>query len=301
MHYSFMADEPTLKQRLPYPFNQDLSQVLRHLDRRTQLGRESLANDPVTAAYLAAAMRLVTRHVGPVAKPENIERSDEEGIDRSIFGFLTQRTVAAEMANNPEPFPRGGNVSTMRSTWKTQSGFIADVLNFALSPGYYPENYQQTRAQGAERLIESVDPAGAIEDLAYRISQEIDEMVSFRLELIAVASAERSEVVRQALAGNYQRAHALWKQVYAEFLEVRRLRLRDGMTLDQLACILTSVVEGATLRSISDPDVETIDHIDHRSLLGTAALALLNGCLEPVEEPDGRSVREALQAIVTRG
>ena len=48
----------TLKQELPYPYNQDLSQVLRNLNRRTPFGRRRQANDPVTAAYLVAAVRL---------------------------------------------------------------------------------------------------------------------------------------------------------------------------------------------------------------------------------------------------
>jgi len=34
-----MGDEQKLKQQLPYPFNQHLSQVLQHLNRRTALGR----------------------------------------------------------------------------------------------------------------------------------------------------------------------------------------------------------------------------------------------------------------------
>ena len=57
----------TLKQQLPHPYNQDLSKILRGLNRRTQFARRRLANDPVTAAYLAAAVRLIQRHLGPGA------------------------------------------------------------------------------------------------------------------------------------------------------------------------------------------------------------------------------------------
>ena len=46
-------DVRTLKQELPYPYNQDLSKILRGLNRRTSFSRRRLANDPVTAAYLA--------------------------------------------------------------------------------------------------------------------------------------------------------------------------------------------------------------------------------------------------------
>jgi len=55
-----MRNDPTrgrrLKQQLPYPYDQDLSKVLRGLKRRNPITRRSRqANDPVTAAYLAAA------------------------------------------------------------------------------------------------------------------------------------------------------------------------------------------------------------------------------------------------------
>jgi hypothetical protein len=295
-----MGDEQKLKQQLPYPFNQDLSQVLQHLNRRTALGRAGLANDPVTAAYLAAAMRLVSKHIGPAPEITETGYHDEESIDRSVFGFLTQRAVAAEMANNPEPLPCSGNVSTMRSTWKSQSDFIADVLSFALWAAYDPESYLETRAHGAERLVSHADLADAVEDLAYRVSQAVEEMETFRLQLIAIASAERSELVRLVVAAKYRRAHVLWRQAYAEMLQARGLRLRAGITLDQLTSILTSVVEGSMLRAISDPAAEVLDHIEHRSLLGTAALAILNGCLEPVADADGRSVGEALNDLADR-
>jgi hypothetical protein len=123
---------------------------------------------------------------------------------------------------------------------------------------------------------------------------------SFRLQLLAIAAAERNEVIRLVVAAKCHRAHVLWRQAYAEFLEARGLRLRAGMTLDQLTSILTAVVEGARVRAISDPSAEILDHIEHRSLLGTAALAILNGCLEPVEDSDHRSVGQALEDMAYR-
>jgi hypothetical protein len=294
-----MDGRSRLKQQLPYPYNQDLSQVLQHLNRRTVLGRQWAANDPVTAAYLAAAMRLVRQRLGPLI---NIMADDlvDDDIDRSVFSFLSQRAIAAEMAHNPDPFPRIGNTSTMRSTWKSQSDFIADLLSFALWPGYYPEDYQETRADGAEKLASNASLAEAVDDLAYRVTDALAEMASFRLQLIAIASADRSEIIRKALESKYHRAHSLWKQTYAEFLDARRLRLRPGMTLDQMTNILTSIVEGSMLRAISDPDADVLNRLERRSLLGTAAQAILNGCLEPIEDSDGRSVAEALDAIANR-
>jgi hypothetical protein len=295
-----MDGEPTLKQQLPYPYNQDLSEVLNHLDRRTVLGRRALANDPVTAAFLAAAMRLVEQHLGPVSDLPTNEDPERHDIDRSVLSFLSQRTVAGEMTSNPEPFPRYGKPSTIRATWKSQGDFIADLLSFAFWPGYYPESYQQTRASGAERLAGGDSLAQAVENLSYRVLEAMMGVATFRLMLIASATAERSDVVRQALEGKYHRAHVLWKQVYAEFIEARGLRLRAGMTLDDLTSILTAMTEGAALRAISDPSARALDPVEHRSLLGTAALAVINGCLEPAEGHSGLSIGEAVDAMADR-
>jgi hypothetical protein len=64
MEYRVMSERNELKQRLPFPYCHDLSQILRSLNRRTRRGRERIANDPVTAGYLASAIRLVKRYLG---------------------------------------------------------------------------------------------------------------------------------------------------------------------------------------------------------------------------------------------
>lgn len=136
-----MDEEQALKQRLPYPYNQDLSMVLRRLDRRTPFSRQRLANDPVTAAYIVAGMRLIQRHLGPGAERVLADPDDENSVGRPLLSFLSQRAVAAEVANNPDPFPRLGSTSTLRCSWKSHSDFIADLLSFGLwslhRPAYY--------------------------------------------------------------------------------------------------------------------------------------------------------------------
>ncbi len=76
-----------LKQQLPYPYNQDLSKVLRGLKRRNPIGRRRQANDPVTAAYLAAAMRLIQRHLGPGAGRRPADPADADSVDRPMLCY----------------------------------------------------------------------------------------------------------------------------------------------------------------------------------------------------------------------
>jgi len=85
-------------------------------------------------------------------------------------------------------------VSTMRSTWRSQSDFIADVLNFALWPAHYPS--QGGLAAMTDHLIDSPDFAGALHELAFYDMVTMIGLPSFRLTLAAVASAEGDEVIK---------------------------------------------------------------------------------------------------------
>src|SRR2546423_9926248 len=100
-----MSESRAAKDQLPYPYNQDLSTVLRHLDRRTPFSRQRLANDPVTAAYISAAMRLVQRHVGPGVQRVLADPEDEKSLARRLLSFLSQRAVAAEVQQQSRPVP----------------------------------------------------------------------------------------------------------------------------------------------------------------------------------------------------
>lgn len=143
----------TLKQELPYPYNQDLSQILRNLNRRTPFGRRRQANDPVTAAYLFAAAQLIQRHLGPGASRSPSDPEDPDAIERPLLSFLSQRAVAAEVDRNPPPFHRVGRVSTMRERWRHQSGFIADVLRFGLWAWHYPAAHQDEVAEFRKQIL----------------------------------------------------------------------------------------------------------------------------------------------------
>jgi hypothetical protein len=293
-----MDDEP-LKHQLPFPYNQDLSQVLRHLNRRTALGRARLANDPVTAAYIAAAMRLVRRHLGPGVERKRSDPDDDRAIDRPLLAFLSQRAVANEVANNPNPFPKMGSVSTMRTTWEKQSDFIADLLSFGLWSAQYPATqHDDTRAAGAEELVGGDDLVQAVHDLAYWDSSSVINLPSYRLGLIAALAAEGDEELSNVIAESYEGGLAPWRELYAEFLRARNLQLRHGITIDDLASLLAAFAEGVLLRALGDPTAEVIDHDQHRSLLGTAALAMIYSCTERAESATGRTLEQAVRAML---
>src|SRR5580692_342314 len=160
-------DVKTLKQQLPYPYNQDLSKILRGLNRRTSFARRRLANDPVTAAYLAAAVRLIQRNLGPGASRAPADPDDQDSVERPVLSFLSQRAVAAEVGRNPPPFHQVGRVSTMRERWKHQSAFIADVLRFGLSAlNNHSRPHQEEIADAVGQIVNGQEAVRGIHHLA---------------------------------------------------------------------------------------------------------------------------------------
>lgn len=285
----------TLKQELPYPYDQDLSKVLRGLNRRTPFGRRRQANDPVTAAYLAAAVRLIQRHLGPGAAQPAADPEDADSVPRPLLSFLSQRAVAAEVDRNPPPFPRVGRVSTMRERWRHQSSFIADVLRFCLSALHYPGAHQDEIAGAAQEVIQGTEPVPGIHRLCYWDLTRLLDTPMFRLGLVAAAQAENDGLIREAVSERYRENSPRWRRFYDDILRSRGLRLRPGLTLDDLSHLLTAVADGLAMRALADPAARVIDHDRQRSLLGTAVLALIAGCLE---RSDG-SAGVPLEHVVT--
>jgi hypothetical protein len=289
----------TLKQQLPYPYDQDLSPILRRLDRRTPASRTRLANDPVTAAYLAAGMRLIERHLGPGVKRLAVDPDDQASIERPLVSFLSQRAVAAEVNNNPDPFPQMGNVPTLRCTWRSHSDFIADLLRFGLWSQYQPNHCDAKEV--TELICQEIEGPSfvdAVHGVAYWDLMTLIDRPRFRLELVATATAEGDDVIQKAMAESYDAIIDMWKDICTEVLRARKLRLRAGITLEDFVGLLAAVTEGVALRALADPNAGLIDHANQRSLLGTATLALIRGCVQRSDDPDDLTLELAIHTMI---
>jgi len=287
-----------LKQQLPYPYNQDLSKVLIGLRRRNPITRRSKqANDPVTAAYLAAAVRLIQRHLGPGAIRTRGDPDEPDSVERPLLSFLSQRAVATEVNHNPPPFHRMGRVSTMRERWRHQSDFVADVLRFGLWARYAQAPRQDEMADAKDEAIGGPDPVRAVHRLGYLVLTRLLTTPMFRLGLVAAAEAEGDPVIGEAISQRDRTNDPPWKGFYEEFLRARGLQVRSGITLDDCVTVLAALADGLALHALADPAAHVVDHEHRRSLLGTAALALMAGCVERADHGDGLSLEQAVRAM----
>jgi hypothetical protein len=289
----------TLKQQLPYPYNQDLSKTLRGLNRRTSFSRRRLANDPVTAAYLAAAVRLIQRHLGPGASRRAADPDDRDAIERPVLGFLSQRAVAAEVGHNPPPFHRVGRVSTMRERWRHQSAFVADVLRFGLSSSHYYSGVSEDEVANAiGRIVRGQDAVPGIHHLGSLMTTRLLTSPMFRLGLIAAAEAEGDPVIREAISERHSEARPTWRRWCEDFLRSRDLRVRPGITIDDCIALLSALADGLAMRALADPAAGALDHEGQRSLLGTGALALIAGCLQSADHGESTSLEQAVSDLL---
>ncbi|MDJ0460206.1 hypothetical protein [Streptomyces sp. H27-C3] len=275
------------KRELPFPYDQDLSEVLRHLNRRTRTFRTRLSNDPVTASYLAAGMRLLGRHLGP-GTPQRAHG------ERPFLSFLSQRAVAAEVTGNPRPFTRHGSVASLRDRWSAQSDFVADLIHFAVWRDNYRPGHREQRAVNTKKLVSGQDFVGAVHETAFQHTTEGVDMPSVRLGLALMTTADGDEEVTTAISAMYEDYLGSWKELYAAVMRERGLRLRPGLSLDDLANALSVATDGTILRAIGDPGAGVVDHDNRRSLMGTVALAVIHAFLEPDEDASGLTLEEAV-------
>jgi hypothetical protein len=120
----------------------------------------------------------------------------------------------------------------------------------------------------------------------------------FRLGLIAAAEAEGDAVIRDAVSERHRENSPRWEHFYKEFLRSRSLRIRPGVTLDDCINLLAAVADGLAIRALTDPAARVVDDARRSSLLGTAALALIAGCLERTDQSKSVPLEQAVRDMV---
>lgn len=280
------------KRGLPFPYNLDLSRVLRHINenRRTEAGRSALANDPLTAAYLCAGMRLLDQHLGPQRHCACVADHDS----RSLLSFLSQRNVVNALPGNGGRFPKRGTLSSLRDRWPSHSGFVADLISFVVWKENYRPGHRQYRVSVTNRLVHDEDFVQAVQDTAYWHTAEGVKLPSVRLSLALMAAADGDTDVAEAISAAYRDYLGSWKGLYEDVMQARGLRLRAGLTLDDLANALSAATDGIILRAIGDPSVSVVDHEQQRSIMGAVALAIINSFLERADDSDGLTLEQAV-------
>lgn len=261
------------KADLPYPFNQDLSTVLRC----------KLPNSRETAALIQGAIQLAERILG----------QDPAG---SVLRFITLQAVIAE-ANENVHFGCMTTEAAHRYRWECQREFYADLFRFAQWQSHFPGAHTDEIAEATEEIIHGSSPVRAIHQLCDWDIRRRLETPTLQLGLLAIAEAEGDPPIQAAIAEHHRENEEHWRLYCEAFLKARHLKLRPGVTLGMCVTLLTALADGLTARAITDAS-SVFDGQRGCSVLSTGALALIASCAEPDGRADGLSLEDSAAAIM---
>ncbi len=147
----------------------------------------------------------------------------------------------------------------------------------------------------AAPLTTGADFVQAVHEASYWSCRAQLSSTSSRVWLIASAVCERYPAMKTAMGKVHRQLNDSWLPVYEAAITGRGLRLRPGVTISDIAEILSALSMGISLRIATDDNAELIDDERRQSLLGTAALAVLASC---IDAGDGQSLEEIIRELV---
>lgn len=250
---------------------EDLSLVLHRLMRRDADGsRRALANDSLTREYLEAGLRLSSVADGP----------------DTYLGLPSEYEIFKEIERAGRA---PGNEEEFHKRWSSRDDFALDLLAYALWVRHWrPDSI----VKSADLISNAVDPVRGAQEVS---SQELASILAnpaMGLSLIATAMADRFPELKTTTGSARSAVRQKWIPIYEEMLAVNDLRLRPGITIEDLADILSVTVEGVAFRALSGP---AEDYERLRLTLRKAVLAVLDSM---VDSGDDLSLDEQLRRII---
>jgi hypothetical protein len=259
--------------------------------RKTREAQQRLANDQLTRAYLEAGLRLIAQQIQ--ARPASGSARDADDV-RPFFDWLSQKMVVEEVARAGKLM---GSLGSFRDRWEFRGDYIEDLISYSLWTRHASAS-ARISASLLDLGTQSADFVSAVHTGSYRAIRAKLESAGLGVSILGAATAARNDATRETTAETYRIVTDAWRDLYQAILEARNLRLRPGISLDDITRLLTAVAEGLALRHIADPDAHVIDADRHESLLGKAVLTVIAGC---IDTGDGRSLEDVVRDISAAG
>lgn len=259
----------------------DLSGVVLKLKRRQGAKyNAALVNHIHTRAFLEAGMRLVQTEFAEAPPASETFPS---------FDRLRRKDLIVEAIKDDPELTEG----RFRSRWEFLPDYLSDLIRYALRSARWSPHFSLLEKYSP--LVESADLADAAHEIAF---QDLDlvrrNSTAMRLQFVITAFAMRDRSNADALSTAYVSVLDKWRSFYEKIISSRGLTLRSGMSVDDLTAILHAAMEGFSLRLLGDPAAAIVDDERHRTLLGTVAVAMMAGCIDP---GDGLSLDEFVRRL----
>lgn len=255
-----------------------LTRLMAHQPRAKETTKKRRANHPETRGLLDAGLRLIAEELQVDAiRP----RDGETG--RPFFKWMTMKSVLEEAGLTEGKF---------RDRWLTLGDYHEDLLAYVLWTHHWASHMDVV--QQAETTLAGGDLAEAIKLVAYEDLKVMLSGAAQRISLISTGIAAQDQEGEARLSSLYAMARDAWSAVYERTLNERGLRLRPGIELDELTNILTSLIDGITIRALGDPETKVIDHETKETLLGKAVMMIAIAAIDP---GDGMTLEEVIRQI----
>jgi hypothetical protein len=230
-----------------------------------------------------------------------LEESLGSGIDHP-FRFPSQPAVCARAAICA-PFARLDNpISSARNayskTWPTKARFDSDLVVYALTvPRWFTGDQY-----AIETLHELVDNKMPVDEVFGRIAFSealLFQHKHFRLQVLMQSLAPDIPIIRETIDRMYDNVTDAWTRTCAGVLTHYGLRLRPGLTVTDVATMLTAMAEGLGLRRLVRPYDQALMNSEHgTTLLASGVFAVFTACLQ--DGDDNRSLPEFCREVTTR-
>jgi hypothetical protein len=214
-----------------------------------------------------------------------------------LLAWVSRRRVVEQAAKRQGQEEKPSE-SAYRYRWRTQTGYLRDLVVYALRPRMAsPEETEK-----AAGVLSRGGPSDeAIEKIAYDEMVNLNKDKAFRLQMVFQAILSDDDQVANALrlidATNFE----AWKAFYQEALDRLGITLREDVQIDDFAYALQAAGQGVVFRSLlpvkSDcpPAARAIDHQKETSRpLALIAMALLVAFADP---GDGKHLRQVVREL----
>lgn len=264
--------------------HEDLSQLLSEIP-------EELADDRARS-FLIAGERLLLQQMG-------LDEADESPTPfKEVLAGISRRRVVAEAQRGES------NASLtegcLRHRWQRMSEYLSDLVHFALRSlllrVQHPEQMLDLRSASSETPMVRM-----IERIAYQEVATTHQNQAFRLQLAFQAFFPHDEVIARALRQVDRRQVDGWRELYSGILKDRELRLRPGVTVENLTLAMHLAGQAVAFRAVLGEGEsrgryeKAIDPEKETTFLSQFALALL---MEFIDPGDGRTLHEAAGAAL---
>ncbi|WP_106401641.1 hypothetical protein [Actinocorallia populi] len=248
--------------------------------------------DEQTKDLLLAGERLLLRQMGLDDAPA------ARAPFKEVLAGVSRRGVVAEARKGEN----GGALteSSFRHRWGRMPEYLSDLVHFALrsllSVVRYPKQMHDLQTSSSETPLVQM-----IEQVAYQEATTTHQNRAFRLQTAFQALFSHDEVLVRALRRVHRRQLDGWCDLYSEILKAQDLRLRPGITVEDLTLALHLAGKSVAFRALLGEEeglekyAKAIDPATGTTFLSKFALALLIGFIDP---GDGRTLHQAAAVVL---